>query len=218
MTMQWQVIHCVICNYANLELGLVVELLGVEDGAVHIKDDVRHGVTGLMVMAVILWHCRGLRILQSLALRPLDCSREYWTLLTAYCGHSKQCLDKLYHKALVLWLTLFVIVSSTLFSFIYRCLFARSPQYGGCLLGLGSVFTPGQTSSHWHRVRGDPDWTFSNKNSAAWGNSQAASGDIISAIWWQIREWWKNTPLSRPDWWSIIKRGHVGLQNLPQMR
>ena len=54
--MQWQcqVIHCAICNYANLELGLVVELLGVEDSAVHIKYDVRHGVTGIMVMAVIL--------------------------------------------------------------------------------------------------------------------------------------------------------------------
>ena len=45
--------------YANLELGFVVELLGVEDGAVHVEDDVRHGVTGLMVMAVI-FHCRGL--------------------------------------------------------------------------------------------------------------------------------------------------------------
>ena len=40
-------------NSADLELGLVVELLSVEDGAVHVKDDVRHGVTGLMVMAVI---------------------------------------------------------------------------------------------------------------------------------------------------------------------
>ena len=49
----------VMSCYANLELGFVVELLGVEDCAVHVEDDVRHGVGGLMVMAVI-FHCRGL--------------------------------------------------------------------------------------------------------------------------------------------------------------
>ena len=49
----------VMSCYANLELGFVVELLGVEDCAVHVEDDVRHGVGGLMVRAVI-FHCRGL--------------------------------------------------------------------------------------------------------------------------------------------------------------
>ena len=51
------------------------------------------------------------------------------------------------HKALVLWLTL-LLSPALCFRLFYSCMFARGPQYGGGLLGLGSVFTPGQTSSH----------------------------------------------------------------------
>ena len=51
---------------------------------------------------------------QSPALRPLACSREYWTLLTAYCEHSKQCLDKLYHKAYLYFGSLCLLLSPPL--------------------------------------------------------------------------------------------------------